>query len=268
MNITFQFFPRVFSQSPLTHQMSYPQLVLLCGFCTPKGCSKFLTAFETMHLVFKNYVKKRDFENYIFFANLRMWAKKPEARNFLVKKFKKNWEFHEKVYAQLKPSQNNFHKRETQLCPIEFFLIFLWVFDPSNVRILTVRVLYTERMFKIFDPFWTMHLVFKNYVKKKTFWKLSFFCQSKNADKKAYNENFFDQKIQKNWEFHEKFYAQLKPSQNNFPKRETQLCLIEFFSNLLWVFDPSNVRILTVQVLYTESMFKIFDTLLNNAPGF
>ena len=94
---------------------------------------------------------------------------------------------------------------------------------------------------------------------KKTFWKLSFFCQSKNAGKKAWSKNLYDKKIQKNWELHEKFYAQLKPSQNNFHKRDTQLCPIEFFFNLIWGFDPSHVRILTVRILHTERMFKIFN---------
>jgi len=73
--------------------------------------------------------------------------------------------------------------------------------------------------------------------------------------KKAWSEKFFGKKIQKKWEFHDKVYAEPKPAQNNFPKRETQICPIDFFPIS---FDPSDVLCTTVRILYNQMDFQNF----------
>ena len=100
-----------------------------------------------------------------------------------------------------------------------------------------------------------MHLVFKNYVKTR-FWKLSFFCQSKNVGKKAWSEKFFDKKIQQNWEFHEKVYAEPKPSLNLFPQASGTIISHRVFSQSPWLIRWSMPY---VRILYTEWIFKILD---------
>ena len=82
---------------------------------------KILDPLWTMHLVFKNSVQKRHFKNWVFFANLRMWAKKFEARVFLIKKFNKNWEFHEKSLCKIETVTKQFPQAWDKIMPHKIF---------------------------------------------------------------------------------------------------------------------------------------------------
>jgi len=119
-----------------------------------------------------------------------------------------------------------------------------------------------------FSKFWTplknAH-GFQKLCEKIYFENQVVFANLRMRAKKAYNEKILDQKIQKNWGFHEKVYAKLKHSQNNVPERHTELCPIEVFANFRW---PIRCPILYCAASVHRKLCQNFGPPLNNALGF
>ena len=115
------------------------------------------------------------------------WSKITTKIENFIKKFMQNWNNHKTISPSVR---HNY-------APWNFFPIFFEFLTHQKSVFLLCGFCTPKGCSKFLTPFeqctWFLKIMWK-----KTFWKLSFFCQSKNVGKKAWSEKFFDQKIQQN----------------------------------------------------------------------